>query len=230
MGNPLFMPKKVVAVLGPQASFSEEAAIRLHGKDIEIIYAETFDGVAVLVERKEADCGIIPIETTKGGIIPEALEALMDHPINITGEIIFEPQFCLLGKGEIKKIKRIGSKQQALVACKKYLDENFPGVAREETSSTSHAAELASKDPTYAAIASERAAEIYGLKVLYQFPVEEGKKLTQPGFRMFVYNRESRTVETVVEGDMPDVSKLPKIIEKNIIRFLADKRLTESSK
>lgn len=165
-------PKKV-AVLGPGGSFSEEVALNKFGDDVELVYTKNITKAFSLVENGKADCGIVPVETTQT-IVQETLDAIERyHSIFITGEIDFEPQFYLVGKRK-SGIKKIGSKLEALKACEKYLDAHFPGIPVEAMPSTSDAAERASEDPTYAAIASKRAAQIYGLKLLQSIDLAPG--------------------------------------------------------
>ncbi len=163
---------KKVAVLGPSGSFSEEAAVERYGKDIILVYGKKFDDVLDLVEMGEADIAFLPERTSVGGPVYPVLDAMLNHSLFITEKYDFEPTYCLVGKGEESDIKKVGSHPHALIAMKKYLDKNFPNAERVETPSTSFAAQLASENPTFGAIASRTAAKIYNLKVFYsvQFP------------------------------------------------------------
>src|SRR2546428_13859809 len=63
-------------------------------------------------------------------------------------------------------IKMIFSRPHAIAQCRNWLETNLPGVPVSEVHSTARAAEIAAEDPTTAAIASELAGQLYGLKVL----------------------------------------------------------------
>ncbi len=159
---------KRAAVLGPAGSFSEEAAIEQFGRDIVCIYGKDFNELLDIVERKEADVAILPLRTSQGGPVGEALDAMANHSLYITCEWDFTPTYCLLGKNKMREVKTIGSHRQALIVFEEYLDRKFPNVCRVETPSTSYAAELASNDPSFVAIASPSSAKRYRLKTIHE--------------------------------------------------------------
>ena len=125
-----------VAVLGPKGSFSEEAALKIYGPSIKIVYAKTFDEVAKLVSNRKVDNGVIPRETTQGGIITEAFDAILNNEVYVTGKFEIKPEFYMLAKEDDSKLKTVGSHPQGLLAAKSFLDYNFPQLKRQETSST----------------------------------------------------------------------------------------------
>ncbi len=186
-----------IAVLGPRGSFSEEAALERYGQNIKLLYGRNLSEVAKLVATGKAEHGLIPFETSEGGVNPQAVKALASYPVYITTSSLFNPIFYLLAKEDESKLRIVRSHQQGLIAANKFLDEKFPYLVRRETSSTSKAAYLASKNPTVGAITSQRAAEIYGLNILHTIPSEH-KELPNPKARIIVYNRKTETVEEVV--------------------------------
>ncbi|MFH1473432.1 MAG: prephenate dehydratase domain-containing protein [Candidatus Aenigmatarchaeota archaeon] len=160
-----------VALLGPPGSFSEEAALEYYGPDIEIVYASGFDEMVKLVDEKKVDGYFIPTETSRGGMITEARDAILKSDAKIVGKYDFEPQFYMFAKEDNPNLKSIGSHPQGLIASRDFLDKNYPQLTRIKTSSTSEAARLASEDPTLAAISSKRAGEIYNLQELHKIPI-----------------------------------------------------------
>lgn len=156
-----------IAVVGPKGSFSERAGLEFAGKDANFIYVKDPKSIFDLVEEdKKVNCGIVPVEDSILGDIPEVLDLFRTHDVHIVHELYLEVTYALLGKEDIDKLKAVGSHPRALELCRKYLDTDLPHLSRQLTYSTSEAARLASEDPTFGAIAGKHAAEIYGLNVL----------------------------------------------------------------
>jgi len=97
--------------------------------------------------------------------VNHTLDMFIDSPLKIWAEILQEVSHHLLSKtGKIEAIKRIYSHSHAIAQCKTWLESNLPHVPTSEVYSTAKAAEICSKDATAAAIASELAAKLYGLR------------------------------------------------------------------
>jgi len=156
-----------VTYLGPKATFTHQACIEYFGFSAHYIPADSIKQVFRLVEVKEADFGVVPIENSTEGVVTHTLDLFVDSPLRICGEIRLEISQNLLSKaGEMDKIRRICSHPQALAQCRDWLGQNLPSIPLVETESTARAAEMASEDPSCGAIASKLAAELYGLKVV----------------------------------------------------------------
>ena len=101
------------------------------------------------------------------GAVTSTLDLLVESPLQITAEVLLDVRQCLLGRArDLGAVRRVLSHPQGIAQCRRWLAEHLPGVAVEETPSTSRAAELAAGDPTAAAIASRMAAERYELQIL----------------------------------------------------------------
>jgi chorismate mutase/prephenate dehydratase len=119
------------------------------------------------VESGSADLAVVPIENSSEGPVIETHRLLQGTDAKIVAEISLPVIHCLLGNSENSKgIKIIYAHPQALGQCRNWLATHLPGVKQVPCSSNSAAAELAAKDDDSAAIASKKAAEIYGLNVL----------------------------------------------------------------
>lgn len=125
----------------------------------------TFEDVFDAVEQGRAEIGMIPIENSHAGRVAEIHNILPNTELSIIGEHFQRVEHQLLAaKGAtLKSIKTVYSHPQALMQCRDYL--RHMGVETVKYSNTAAAAEDVSKwnDPTKAAIASELAAELYGL-------------------------------------------------------------------
>ncbi|MDP1759499.1 MAG: prephenate dehydratase, partial [Thermodesulfovibrionales bacterium] len=149
---------------GPVATFTHLAAIRHFGSSAGFVPVESIKSVFEAVESGKAEFGVVPIENSTEGVVSYTLDMFMDYDLKITAEVMLEISHNLLSlTGSKKDIKKIYSHPQPTAQCRGWLERNLPNVEIVEATSTAKAAELASKDPSSAAIASELAAKIYSL-------------------------------------------------------------------
>jgi chorismate mutase/prephenate dehydratase len=158
-----------VSFLGPEGTFSHEAAIEVFGSSCEFRPHSGFEGVVSDVEKGLADFGVLPIENSIEGPINVNLDLLRDSPLGIFAEktIVAHQNLASKHKG-LKKIDVLYSHPQPLGQCRQFILRELPGVEIFETTSTSGAAQLVANNPdsAYAAICSLSAARRYGLNVL----------------------------------------------------------------
>lgn len=161
--------KKIrVAYLGPEATFTHQAAIKNFGTNAQCIPVETIADVFAEVESKRADYGVVPIENTTEGVVTHTLDMFFHSDLKIVSEINLPIEHCLLSKSKkISDIKRIYSHAQAFAQARKWLQRNCPDVKLIETLSTAQAAQISVKEPSSAAIASAIAGKLYGLNILF---------------------------------------------------------------
>lgn len=156
-----------VSYFGPEASFTHQAAIRNFGSAAQYLPVKSIGDVFTEVEKGRADYGVVPIENSTEGVVNHTLDMFIESDLVICAEISMEIEHYLLSRtGKKKDIRKIYSHPQALAQCQKWLEENFPGVAIEEKSSTSVAAKSAVREKHAAAVASKSAAGLYGLEVV----------------------------------------------------------------
>ncbi|MBY0578522.1 MAG: prephenate dehydratase [Burkholderiales bacterium] len=154
-----------VAYLGPEGTFSQQAAIKHFGHEAKSISCLSIDAIFRAVESGNSDYAVVPVENTTGGSIPITLDLLLKSPLKICGEVLLRVHQNLLGRS-MEKIEKIYSHAQSLAQCREWLNRNLPDAARIEVSSNAEAARLASMDDTACAIAGETAAEVYKLDIL----------------------------------------------------------------
>lgn len=156
-----------VAYLGPRATFTHMACMQKFGSSAQYIPVNSIKEVFSEVERGRAHFGVVPIENTTEGVVNYTLDMFIDSSLLIYGEVLQEVAHHLMSKnGVTADIKRIYSHPHAIAQCRNWLETNLPHVPVSEVASTARAAELCADDPSAAAIASELAAELYGLKVI----------------------------------------------------------------
>jgi len=164
-----------VAYFGPVATFTHLAALRHFGSSATFMAMENIKTVFESVDSGKAEYGVVPIENSTEGVVSYTLDMFIDYDLNITAEVMLEISHNLLSlTGNIKDIKKIYSHPQPTAQCRGWLERNLPNVQIFESTSTAKAAELASKEPSSAAIASELAAKIYNLNFVEK-SIEDNK-------------------------------------------------------
>jgi chorismate mutase/prephenate dehydratase len=156
-----------VAYLGPEGTFTQQAALKHFGQSVETVALGAIDEVFREVEAGSAQFGVVPIENSTEGVVSHTLDMFMRSDLRICGEVQLRVHQHLLSHADgLEKIQKIVSHQQSLAQCREWLDANLPNVERVAVSSNAEAARIAANDNTAAAIAGQSAADIYGLAVL----------------------------------------------------------------
>ena len=156
-----------VSYFGPQATFTHRAALQRFGTSVSYQPAKTIADVFDDVERSRADFGVVPVENNTEGAVNVTLDRLIDSDVLICGELRLEITQNLLSRaGALDGVKRVLSHPQGLAQCRGWLAAHLPDVTTEQALSTAAAAEMAAADATVAAIASDLAAELYGVPIL----------------------------------------------------------------
>jgi len=155
-----------IAYLGPQATFTHLAALKRFGSQVEYIACNSIADVFLEVERDAADYGVVPIENSIEGAVSHTLDMFVDSDLKICAQIILDVAHNLLANYPKDKIKRVYSILQVFGQCRIWLEENLPSVEKIEVSSTTRAAQIASREKYSACIASLLAAKVYKLKVI----------------------------------------------------------------
>lgn len=155
---------------GTEGSFSEQALVEyFHHPDADRITAfAKFEEVADAVASGQIDYGVIPFENSSAGPVSETYNLLIRHNLVIIGEQVIRVQQYLMGTAgaTTASVREVHSHPQALAQCQEYLKEH--NLRQVPSLNTAISARMVAerKDPTIAAIASSRAAELYGLTIL----------------------------------------------------------------
>lgn len=156
-----------VAYLGPQATFTHQAARERFGAAADLKPTRAISDVFEEVERGRVAFGVVPVENSTEGAVNITLDRLAESDVLICGEAYLEIAQQLLSRaGSLAEVKRVLSHPQGLAQCRGWLAQHLPDVPTEETSSTAAAVEMAAGDPTLAGIASSLAGELYAVPVL----------------------------------------------------------------
>ena len=157
-----------VAFQGAAGAYSEAAAIR-HWPQAETIGFETFEEVFGAVAAGRVSHGILPVENSIGGTIHRNYDLLLEHDLPIVGETELPVVHNLLALPGVAMgdIRRVFSHPQGLAQCEQYL-RKLPGLELVATYDTAGSARMIKEGglTDTAAIASARAAELFGLNIL----------------------------------------------------------------
>ncbi len=154
-----------VAYLGPEGTYTQQAALKHFGKSAVAISQSAIDEVFREVESGAVQYGVVPVENSSGGVVSHTLDSFVESNVKICGEVVLRIHHHLLVSDVTKTedISRIYSHPQSFAQCRKWLDAHFPKAERIPVSSNSEAAKRVKSEWNSAAIAGEIAAELYSL-------------------------------------------------------------------
>ena len=159
-----------VAFLGPEASFTHQAAESKFGAMSAYLPISSIEGVFREVQKGTAKFGVIPIENSSNGIVSDTISCLDEYNLKIIAEVMIDVHFAFATLCEdYKQITKIYSKDIAFGQCRKFLqDLGLDNAELVPVESTAKAAKLAAKDETAAALCPSIAAKLYNLPIRFQ--------------------------------------------------------------
>lgn len=164
-----------VAYQGVPGAYSEGAALAAY-EACETVPKPQFDDVYEATENKEVDRAVLPFENSLGGSIHRNYDLIFTHKLHVVGEVYYRVNHCLLALPgqKVEDIARAQSHPQALAQCEGYLSKLK--MVREAVDDTAGAAKAIAEGQVkgVAAVASRRAAELYGLEV-YDEGIQDDK-------------------------------------------------------
>jgi prephenate dehydratase len=158
-----------VAFQGEHGAYSEAAIFEHFPGRLDSAPFSSFDEVFNAVSDASCECGFVPIENSLAGSIHRNYDLLLQHQLSVIGEHSLRVSHCLIGKpgSTLKGLTKVISHPQALAQCDAYL-RSLHGVKIEPVYDTAGSVKLVGEqeDPGVVAIASRRAADIYGMQIL----------------------------------------------------------------
>ncbi|MAZ70350.1 MAG: prephenate dehydratase [Porticoccus sp.] len=157
-----------VAFLGPEGTFTQEAALKHFGHSALAVPFGAIDEVFREVAAGAVNYGVVPVENSTEGMINHTLDTFLDSTLKICGEVELRIHHHLLigPNTHPDRITRIYSHAQSLAQCRQWLDAHYPKVERVAVSSNADAAKRVIGEWNSAAIAGDMAAELYNLQKL----------------------------------------------------------------
>ncbi len=159
-----------VAYLGPEGTFTHQAAESRFGGMSEYLSMGSIRAVFKTLESGRAKFGVVPIESRRDGIVGETLDLLANSSVKIVAELYMPIHMSFATKAEhIEGIKRVYSKDKGFGQCQEFLNEHgLDTIELIPVESTAKAAILASEDEHAAAICSHIAAKLYGVPTMFE--------------------------------------------------------------
>ncbi|VGO15575.1 P-protein [Pontiella desulfatans] len=155
-----------IAYLGPEATFTHQAARNKFGVSVDYISTSTISEVFNCVQNRTADYGVVPVENSTEGAVTHTFDQFATTPLKICAEIYLPISLTLLSNQPSNEINLIFSKQEVFGQCRSWLTANMPNVKLSPVESTTKAVQLAIETPGAAAIASVMASDMYNVDVL----------------------------------------------------------------
>jgi prephenate dehydratase len=184
-----------VAFQGVKGAYSEDAAFTFFGEGVETVPCPEFADLLEAVERGRATHGVLPVENSIEGSVTLANDLLLDSDLTVIGEILLPIRHCLIGQpdAELKDVRKVYSHPQALGQSRNFLSEH-PEWEKIPSFDTAGSVLMIKQRGLReeAAVASRRAAEQYGMKVLKEGIQNSNKNCT----RFFVLEKEPKTENT----------------------------------
>jgi prephenate dehydratase len=172
----------MIAYLGPAGTYSEMAALQylqlshldLERDAVQLCPYPTIPQAINAAEHGLVDIAVVPVENSIQGGVTMTLDSLwQSESLQIQQALVLPIAHALITRAAtIAEIKVVYSHPQGLAQCQQWLDRNLPTVQQIATDSTTDGLHIVADDVTVAAIASQRAAEIYNLPVL-KFPIND---------------------------------------------------------
>jgi prephenate dehydratase len=183
-----------VAYQGEPGAFSESAARRLLGEGLATLPCRSFEEMFDSVGRGDADCCVAPIENSLAGSIHRNYDLLFQSRLTINGETNLRIVHNLIARpdSELATIRRVYSHPVALAQCARFLSAH-PDIESVPVHDTAGAVRIIMERGQHdeAAIASDRAAEIYGARILAEGVEDHTKNYT----RFFLLSHTTMTVQ-----------------------------------
>ena len=174
--------KMRVAFQGERGAFSEEAAVKLLGHEIELVPQRTFAALYSSIDNGGADYVLAPVSNTIAGPVQASLDLLQQSPLVALDEIELQIEQHLIGcpDATLSNLESVQSHPVALAQCKRFFAEHprLKPITADDTAGS--VAEIMQRgDPTRAAIAGRRAAEFYGASIIRESSQDQPENFTR---------------------------------------------------
>ncbi|MCB0826557.1 MAG: prephenate dehydratase [Armatimonadetes bacterium] len=169
-----------VAFWGPPGTYSNQAVEATFGHSVVANPVNSIREVFLSVERGQSDYGVVPIENTIGGVVPETLDMFPVTNVKICAETFIDIHHHLgTLADDLSKIERVYAGPQPASQCRRWLQEHIPAAQVVEVVPTSRAAEKALNDPQGAAIANRICLDMLGLPAIAERIEDHAKNQTR---------------------------------------------------
>src|SRR5579862_571140 len=125
MSSALALEKTMtIAYLGPEATFTHQAAIKRFGSSLKYVAQKTIADVFTEVSKHHADYGVVPVENSTEGVVTHTLDMFVDSELKIVSQIVLRVQQCLMSNSPRSQIKKLFSHPQSLAQCRAWIQNH----------------------------------------------------------------------------------------------------------
>lgn len=182
----------VIAYWGPEGTFTHLAALQCFGRSASLIPAESISEVFGEVEKSHADYGVVPVENSTAGVVPETLDMFPQTNAKICAEVYVPIAHHLVShEKSLNTVERVYAGPQPVAQCKRWLRAHLPKAELIEVVPTAKAVEMAHRNPRSAAISNTLAAERVGVPILCEHIEDNPHNRTR--FLVIGYNEPAPT-------------------------------------
>ncbi len=177
-----------VAFQGEPGAYSESAVYQFFGSKVQVKPCMDFRDVFESVKKHEVQAGMVPVENSLEGSVNQNYDLFFNYDLKVFGEVIVKIAHCLIVNPgtNIDQIRLVYSHPQALAQCRSYLEKSKWEIIPTYDTAGSVKIIKEQKLINAAAIASERAAEIYSMEILAKDIADNKENFT----RFFVLSKE----------------------------------------
>ncbi|MBL8068867.1 MAG: prephenate dehydratase [Armatimonadetes bacterium] len=176
-----------VAYWGPEGTYTHQAAAAAFGHSVSLVPVYNIREVFQSVERSQADYGVVPIENSVAGVVPETLDMFPKSNVKIVSETFLDIHHHLGSvAGSLEEVKRVYAGPQPAAQCREWLRDHLPHADIVDIVPTAEAAKRALADPQGAAIVNEVSLSLYGLTALAEHIQDHASNRTR--FVVLGYN------------------------------------------
>jgi chorismate mutase/prephenate dehydratase len=183
---------KTVAFQGERGAYSESAVYQFFGSAVTLKPCRDFRDVFESVKKQEAEAGVVPVENSIEGSVNQNYDLFFTYDLKVCGEVIVKVAHCLIANPDtsLDAVKAVYSHPQALAQCRSFLERlNCELIPTYDTAGSVKLIKE-KKLTNAAAIASEKAAELYGMKILARDIADNPENYT----RFFVLSKEDSPI------------------------------------
>ncbi len=195
-----------IAYLGPEGSFTHQAAESRFGAMSSYLPINSIKGVFEEVSNQKAKFGVVPIENSSNGIVSDTITSLIEYDLKIIAEVMVDVHFAFASNCDhVKDIKKIYSKDIAFEQCHRFLENHgLHSIELIPVESTSKAVKMAKEEEGSAAICSHVGAKMYGLPILFEDIEDSGNNRTRFVIISNFDNGSSGSDKTSIFAQVPD--------------------------
>ena len=157
-----------VSFQGEHGAYSESAARKFFGTNIETVPCKSFEDALKATEEDNSNYSVLPVENSIEGTVGQSIDAITNTRLHSIGEVYLKVEHCLIGKGKLEDVKMVYSHPQALGQCSDFIQNKK--LQTVPTYDTAGSVKIVKEmdDLHSASIASYDAGRLYNVPIIEQ--------------------------------------------------------------